>query len=264
MMPRMPVVAKALKRSTFRLGRAPVRHDERTLMFAKYLDTAVVLPTVPRTQTVPTVRSWPMYLNDRLGDCTIAAGAHMIQSWSKEAKRPLTPLEADVAYAYWQTGTPPHETGWPGAVTDDGRVELDVLNYWRHTGIGGDKIEAYAAVDPTDHAAMKAAIWLFGGVYVGIALPKSAQKQASWKVVTGPDSRPGSWGGHAVPLLGYTSAQATCVTWGQKVRMTWEFIDDYCEEAYAIISRDFLTAAGKTSDGFDLTQLHADLAAITQ
>lgn len=267
-------VAKQKRRAAMKLGRAPVRHDKRTLMFAKYLDPNVVLPQVPRTQSVPSVRTWPMYGNDRLGDCTVASAGHMIQSWTRESRRNLQPLDSDIEFAYWQTGTPPKKKGTAGSGTDDGRVELDVLNYWRNTGIGmwnkdgtaaaPDKIEAYAAVDPQDRLAMKAAIYLFGGVYVGIDLPKTAQKQLTWKVVSGPGSAPGSWGGHAVPLLGYSTDYTTCVTWGQKVRMSWEFNDVYCVEAYAIISKDFLTASGKTADGFDLVQLGYDLAAITK
>ena len=45
--------------------------------------------------------------------------------------------------------------------------------------------------------------------------------------------------------------------------MTWGFWNTYCDEAYAIISPDFLEKkAGQltTPDGFNLQQLQADLA----
>ena len=72
-------------------------------------------------------------------------------------------------------------------------------------------------------------------------LPKSAQtQQDEWTVTSGPDAKPGSWGGHCVNLVDYTSDGPTCVTWGRTMPMTWQFFDKYCDEAYAAISPDFL------------------------
>jgi hypothetical protein len=239
-----------------KLGKLPVRHDERTLLLATYLDDAAVLPNVPPELSAPTVDAWPMYGNDRLGDCTIAAVGHMIQAWTSDAGAPRQIADADVEQAYI-----------PGTGTDDtGRFELDVLNYWRTTGVGADKIAAYAAIDPSNHAHVMAAAYLFGGVYIGVALPTTAQGQPVWDVVgdgkTGP-SQPGSWGGHAVDVVAYDSDGLTIVTWGALLKMTWGFWDAYVEEAYAVISPDFLNAAGQTPAGFDAAALQADLAAVT-
>jgi hypothetical protein len=44
--------------------------------------------------------------------------------------------------------------------------------------------------------------------------------------------------------------------------MTWEFWDRYCDEAYVLLSEDFL-AVGKAPNGFDLAALKADLALVT-
>jgi hypothetical protein len=49
------------------------------------------------------------------------------------------------------------------------------------------------------------------------------------------------------------------VTWGALQVMTWSFWEAYCGEAYAIISNDYLTGKKETPDGFNLTQLQADL-----
>ena len=43
--------------------------------------------------------------------------------------------------------------------------------------------------------------------------------------------------------------------------MSWQFYATYADEAYAVLSTDFLKA-GKTPEGFDLAQLKADLADI--
>jgi len=53
------------------------------------------------------------------------------------------------------------------------------------------------------------AIWLFGGAYIGIQLPIRAQNQDVWDVPSdlGLDDVPGSWGGHAVYLVGVRLAE---------------------------------------------------------
>lgn len=42
--------------------------------------------------------------------------------------------------------------------------------------------------------------------------------------------------------------------------MTWIFWDSYCDEAYAILSSDYVTEKKVTPPGFNLPQLQADLA----
>ena len=70
-----------------------------------------------------------------------------------------------------------------------------------------------------------------------------------------------SWGGHAVPVVASDPRRLAVVTWGQLLRMTWAFWEAYCDEAYAILSHDFLEK-NKTPDGFDLATLRADLKAV--
>lgn len=237
-----------------KLGRDPVRHDARTLQLAHFIDDAA-LPPIPSSHTPPYI-TWPMYGNDRKGDCTCAAAGHMVQNWTATAGALRTPLDADVERFYIPvTGN-----------EDDGRVEIDVLNSWRHVGFGGDKIVAYAQIDPKNHAHLKAAIYLFGGVYVGIGLPRTAQNQHSeWTVVGhGPDSEAGSWGGHAVPYVGYNSAALTCVTWGALMKLSYGFNDAYTDEAYAVISHDWLNANSQQApSGLNLAALLASLPSVS-
>jgi hypothetical protein len=267
----VPVHPEFAARDTFehlKLGRLPRRDDPRTLLLARYLDDTVALPaTPPSADFASAVPSWPMYGNDRLGDCTCAAVGHMIQAWTVAAGAARTPADPDVEALYWQTGTPPAATGSQGSAQDDGRAELDVLNYWRNTGLAGDKITAYIAVDPSNLDHVRAAIYLFGGVYTGIALPLTAKGQTVWDVVAAaPDQNtPGSWGGHAVPYLAYDDAGFVCVTWGSTLRLTTAFHNEYTDEAYAIVSPDFLAASGGASPaGFNLEALEADLAELAQ
>jgi hypothetical protein len=136
---------------------------------------------------------------------------------------------------------------------------LDVLGLWRAHGIGRHHIGAYAKVSVYDHVLMRTACWLFGGLYLGLSLPISAQDQQTWDF-TGSLSgthTPGSWGGHAVDVVRYDANTLTIVTWGALKKMTWAFADRYCDEAYCLLSNDFLK--GKHApNGFDLDAKKSD------
>jgi len=245
-----------------KLGKHPARHDPRTLLLAKYI-SAKDLPSTPSAKSwADKVQSWPMMRNDTIGDCTCAAAGHLIECWSANASTVVIPTDDQIVVAYSAiTGYDP-VTG----KNDNGANELDVLNYWRQTGIANQKIGAFVALEPGNHNHVMEAVFLFGGCYIGLALPMSAQHQQVWSVPpTGPrgPGAPGSWGGHAVPIVAYDARGLTCITWGAKKRMTWTFWDAYCDEAYAIISSDWFGNQGKCPLGFDLAQLSQDLQELT-
>ena len=241
-----------------KLGKLPVRTDVRTLALARYLDRAV-LPTPPaafdETTNVP---DWPMYANDRVGDCTIAAAAHMVEAWTGTHGDPVEIAEPDVLDAFDKVKITDPFTGEAGAVV------LDVLKLWREPGIGGHRIGAFARLAAHDHDLVRTAAWLFGGLYLGVQLPETAQQQDMWDwtgQLNGP-ARPGSWGGHAVDVVRYDESTLTVVTWGALKGLTWSFWDRYVDEAYCILSQDFLDG-DRAPNGFDLEALKADLALIT-
>lgn len=245
--------------SALKLGKLPVRTDVRTLSLGRYVDTTV-LPSPPaQLDLTAHVPNWPMYGNDRIGDCTTAAAGHMIEAWSAAARGQAVEIsDGAVLDAFDHVKVVDPATG------EEGAVELDVLNYWRQSGIGQHKIGAFARVAVHDATLVRSAAYLFGGLYIGLALPLTAQTQAEWDwtgSLAGP-SRPGSWGGHAVDIVGYAADALTVVTWGALKQMTWSFWDRYVDECYCILSDDFLNA-GKAPNGFDLQALKADLALVT-
>jgi hypothetical protein len=249
-----------------KLGKKPAKHDPRTLQFKNYLAAkpTALPPTPDEVSWVTKVPSWPMMMNDSLGDCTIAAAGHMIQQWSFFANVEVTPTDQQVLQAYEAvSGYVPGEP-W----TDNGAVILDVLNYWRQHGIAGHKITAYTQVDHSNLDEIRAAIQLFGNVYIGIQLPVTAQTQDAWTVANGgtftQDGQPGSWGGHAIPLMAQSPKTQTCITWGERLKMSHNFFLDYCDEAYAIVSQDWIGANGLSPSQFNLKQLMLDLAAVNQ
>ena len=241
------------------LGKLPVRTDVRTLSLGRYVDGAR-LPSPPDAfDETAGIDSWPMYLNDRIGDCTTAAAAHMIEAWTAAGRGDVVELpESAVLDAFDHVKLRDPFTG------EEGAIELDVLRYWRATGIGGHRIGAYARVAVHDQRLVETAAWLFGGLYIGLQMPLSARGQQVWDwtgSLSGP-ARPGSWGGHAVDVVRYDRNGLTVVTWGRLQELTWSFWNRYCDEAYCILSDDFIEK-GNAPNGFDLAALEADLALVT-
>ena len=246
-----------------KLGKAAARHDPRTLLLASYVSTG--LPVPPQDFDLTTkIKAWGMMDNDQIGDCTCAAAGHLIMEWTANAgKKMVTPTDKQVVAAYSAiTGYNP-ATG----ANDNGANEIDVLNYWRQSGVASHKIGAYVALEPSNHQHVMDSVYVFGGCYIGLQLPTSAQSQTQnhqpWSVPPGGpngDGKPGSWGGHAVPVMAYDARGLTVVTWGALQTMTWSFWEAYCDEAYAILTNDYLTGKKQTPQGFSITQLQADLS----
>ena len=246
-----------------KLGKQVARHDPRTLLFASY--TTAALPAPPASfDLTGKIKAWGMMENDQIGDCTCAAAGHLIMEWTANSgKKMVTPTDKQIVAAYSAIAGYNPSTG----ANDNGAAEIDVLNYWRQSGIAGHKIGAYAALEPSNHNHVMDSVYLFEGCYIGVQLPISAQAQVQnhqpWSVPPGGttgDGKPGSWGGHAVPVVSYDARGVTVVTWGALQVMTWSFWEAYCDEAYAILSTDYLTGKKENPQGFSLTELQADLA----
>jgi hypothetical protein len=68
------------------------------------------------------------------------------------------------------------------------------------------QIGAFAELDPHNRADLEVALNLTGSAYVGVDLPLAAQHQTVWDVGYGAEYESGSWGGHAMAMLGYDQA----------------------------------------------------------
>ncbi|OCX52172.1 hypothetical protein BEL04_11830 [Mucilaginibacter sp. PPCGB 2223] len=243
-------------------GKHPAKTDARTLNYVKYLK--VDMPGVPAAcdWTAKKKSRWGAMKNLHLHDCTLAAAGHMIQCWTLNIGEPVLPPDSVIVKAYSAlTGYDP-KTG----ANDKGATALDALKYWRKNGIGGHEITAFATVNHHTKKYVTEAIFLFGGIYVGVQLPATIKGQKVWELSPdGPvgDGAPGSYGGHAICVLAYDEKGLTCISWGKKRRMTWDFWFAYAEEAYAVLSHSFIKN-NKTPQGFDLDSLKEDLMNITQ
>jgi hypothetical protein len=238
-------------------------HPEEThprVKLATHLNMAKVRPTPAVVDYASKVRSWPMYLNNQLGDCTCAGIAHSIQAWTAYTKGLVTLPNSAVLGLYEAMGYVP---GNPA--TDNGAVEQDVLAYVHENGIGGHKILAYAQVDHRNPDEMKTALNLFGTVYVGASIPQSALDQTDagqpWTVVSGSPVK----GGHCFVVQRWDTAVAPIqvVTWGALQRVSVEWWMDYGIEAWVMISEDWFNANGLSGSGIEMPELGDDFAIVT-
>jgi hypothetical protein len=244
-----------------RLGRLPTPPQ----MLAKNLKLASYLPTVlPPVPALPIdasegITNWPMYLNDHLGDCACAAPAHMEEIFSKATGLFKAPTDNDVLVLYEMQGYDPSNPA-----TDQGSSMGNVLVDWRTKWLASS-IYAYAQCDTANEDHLKLAVWLFRGLYIGIALPLTAQGQSVWDVVKDDPQRnqPGSWGGHAVNVVSINDDDSRdVITWGGRLKMTKAFWDEYVDECYAVVTQDLKAGSVLADNGFDVQQLEADMAEI--
>jgi hypothetical protein len=238
-----------------KLGRKAVKTDSRTLRLARYL-TAGLPPAPIAHNWTKGKTSWGMMLNDTLGDCTCAGCGHAVQVWTVNTRSEVTLPDKDILEAYEE---------WCGYVngnpaTDQGGVELDVLTDWRQSSLHGYKLLGFADPTVTNLEEIRQAIYLFGGVYIGMNVPNFIMDSipAVWDV-TADDG--GIDGGHCVFVCGYDAGTFTFISWGSVYKMTIAFWNEYVDEAHALLSPNWIGAKG-TPDGFNLSQLETDLAAI--
>ena len=245
---------------TYHLGKAPadVEGIKKTLKFSTY--SAGMPAPPPEVSWVVKVPKWPMHLNDKLGDCVPAGAAHCIEQWTFFASgTELIVPDPAVLKAYEDVGG--YRPDDPNS--DNGCKMLTMVKYLVKTGIDGHKIAGFVSVNPKNLVEVFQAIQLFGNLYVGVLLPTSAQGESAWTVPDGGlngENAPGTWGGHCVMLGAASPKTITCVTWGELLKMSHNFFLGTCDEAYVLLSHDWVKKIGQTPSGFDFATLQKDLA----
>lgn len=240
--------------SQMRLGKHAPK-QVKTLKMRDYITQPLPVPNIYGLSYK--VKNLGMMLNDTLGDCTCAAVGHIIQSWTAEAGKEVILSDAEVEKLYENScGYNPADPS-----TDQGGIEIDVLNYWKANTVFGHALSAYVTINYADPQEVKEAVYYFGGSYIGLQLPLAYQTASVWNVQHGANGAPGSWGGHAVPIVDYNPGGPIVISWGKKIQMTWGAMNKYADEAYALLSPDIFMGI-KSITGFKLVQLRKDLMQI--
>ena len=182
-----------------------------------------------------------MWGNDRYGDCTVAALANFRAICAAKEGFPFPTTESDVVKEYLRLG----------GGQDNGLVEHDVLEAaTRGLALGGPeswRLAAWVKVDIADRETCRRLVADLWGLYLGCAMPLTAQDQAFWDVdsdLSG-DAAPGSWGGHAMWWADFDEdGTLGLVTWGRVQKATPAWLATYCDEAYALLDEDRARAIG--------------------
>ncbi len=142
--------------------------------------------------------------------------------------------------------------------TDQGCDEQTALNYWENNGapVGSHKIAGWLAVNGTDAAEVRTALWLFENLYFGMELPDKwitpfpSASGFIWDAA-GP---PNPSNGHCVVGVGYSAQGVIIDSWGMTGLITDAAIAKYATTAgnrrlYTVVSQDGLNKATSKSPG---------------
>lgn len=246
-----------------KFGRLPHREDSRTMMLSKYLKMEKLPPIPKRYNWGKKIKpdNWGEMFNLQLNICTCAAAGHLIMAWTSNTGKLQRPKDFDILKAYCSVSN--YNPAEPEK--DEGVETLKVLKYWRKNEIAGHKIIAFAKLEDKNREQLVQTIYLFGGCYVGLNLPKSAARQYNttkkWTIPRGgnkKDAKKGSLFGHAVLVIGYNKEELRIISWGQEMTMTMDFWEAYSEESYALFSEAFIENE-KTPSGIDVAELKHDI-----
>jgi hypothetical protein len=246
---------------TLKFGLLPKPEDSRDLLLKDYLNTAAFPPLPAQFGHENQVTTWQMLLNDQLGDCgPVAAIHHEMVVTAEGAGAPATFTDANVLKVYEDVGG--YNPNDPS--TDQGIVLRDLLKYWLNIGIPDSsgklhRVAAFLSLDLSTPDEILYALYLFGGVMLGIQVPQSAMNQFDqgqpWSVV---DANSPILGGHAIVLVAKRE-DLEIVTWGQLQKMMEDFLRKYGDEAWAVLSQEILNGQGVSPEGFNWQQLQDDL-----
>ncbi len=244
-------------------GRLPYVHDSRTFDLSDYLthENVAKIPNEYNWGNKIPENEWGTLGNLKINDCTCAAAGHLIMTWTSNIGKLHKPTTKAIVEAYTNVTSFNPKTDGIGNPIE----AIKVLKYWRKNGIAGHKITAFAKLDFKNRQQLIQAIYLYGGCYIGINLPKSAEEQyyksQKWTVPRGGAKgagEPGSWLGHALIITGYKGNELRAITWGKEIMMTLDFWEAYVDESYAVFSEDFIRN-DKTPTKIDVDILKREL-----
>lgn len=244
------------------------------LRFASFRATTGAVPAHPATvDYLATLTDWQMLGNDRVGDCNSVTWANMRRLVTATLSTESYPTQ-EMVWKFYKTQNPkfnpngdPNVDG-PSSQYDQG-MEIQTGLEYLHSNGGPDGVKAvaFAKVDHTNIEEVRAAIALFGGLWLGITVLDENQQQFAdgreWTNVSNGTVD----GGHAILAGGYTP-DVRFITWGQEAGFAPSFWNgtaqgyQLVEEAWVVIwpehlqSKEFLA-------GVDVNALAADYAALT-
>jgi hypothetical protein len=248
-----------------KLGRKP--HDPARLArlpkAAPHLVGISNVPPVVDWSMDVAPNAWGVYDNDTIGDCTAAGVAHLTIGWESYHPPMLLPTTAEVVAIYENFGYDPKQTQPDGEnPTDQGAVCVDVLNLWYSAGyvLGGKRnvLMAHCIVTPKNHDEVRAGLYAFGALYIGVQLREAQMTEPVWQTTTGPIA-----GGHCVTVHRIDQNGGLVCSWGKLYQFTWDWWDACVDEVHAPLNSKWL-AVGKAPQGLAVSDLESEMTYLEQ
>jgi hypothetical protein len=253
-------------------GRRPPKNAPALKFKSMLASTAPAYP--PQEDYLGKLSGWQMLGNDAAGDCNAVTWANMRRLVTATLTTENYPSQEEV-WQFYQTQNPgfdpagTKDTNGPGSGDDQGMDIQTGLEYLHKNG-GPDGVQAvaFAKVDHTDVDEVKAALAIFGGLWLGIVVLRANQEEfkkgQAWTDVTGSPVD----GGHAILGGGYNTSDIKFITWAQETEFAKSFWDGtvqaqpLVEEAWVVIWPEHLGTAA-FEQGVDQAQLATDYQALT-
>jgi hypothetical protein len=229
----------------------------------------------PEVDYLAKLSDWQMLGNDKVGDCNAVTWANMRRLVTATLTTEYYPTQEQV-YQFYQTQNPGFDpngtsgTNGPGSQDDQGMDIQTGLEYLHaNGGPDGVKAVAFAKVDHTNIAEVKAALAIFGGLWLGVEVLDANQQQFAdgrpWTDVSGSPID----GGHAILGGGYTAHSGIkFITWAQETEFARSFWNgvvkgtSLVEESWVVIWPEHL-GTREFQQGVDQATLAADYQALT-
>jgi hypothetical protein len=204
----------------------------------------------------------PAGMENGAGTCGIAGMDHLQMAWNQATRGSCASWGNDTVLSLYE-----YLSGYlrGDPTTDKGTILQDNLNFWRKEGVNRDKILFFGALRPGSWLRPERikALQAFGGLYLGINVPESAEQ-----------AFPGDWvyvprsplaGPHCVvqhgELLGWHEARLS--SWGAIVKAATGFLMHTIEEAWVVGASDFIEVNGKNPSGLDVAGMNDALGVLT-
>lgn len=252
-------------------GRLPrVFHPEVPHFSAMKFMRSIQRPILPVDCHAKLPANLGYMLNDKLGNCTIAGLGHAEQLWTQFAQNNMITIpDACVLQGYEEACKyNPADLQADGSnPTDNGGVEQEVLSWATTIGVpqadnSRNKLLGFIEIDPHNSQNLCEAIYECGVVYIGFEVPQNLPEDAgsTWFGDMGPTE-----GGHCVLLTGFQNPASPIydvISWGLPFTADQAFISKYCDEAYGLMSEQWITVAGKSPWGFDIPTIQSMMQAV--
>jgi len=232
----------------------------------KFASIVKAIPEHPLAEDyLSQLSNWKILGNDAHGDC-------MAVAWANGRRFTTLLLTGKEYYPSQQEVYDLYKTQNPNFPQDDDGMDMQsALECLHHNGgPDGVKLVAFASVNVSNLEEVKAALYIFGGLLLGIEVQGANQYDFANGVPW--DYHPGEpvIGGHAVlagGYLGQSRDDVRFITWGAETGMTdnyWDNLVDNCRSGEAWVClwpENFLTR--QFVEGIDMDALAADYQILT-